>query len=252
MNNKIALITESDQGMGLSAASHLAQKGVSVILTGVSPSKHADSVLHDIRQQGGQACMIDLNVCAPAQFAPFVRRLQHTLRQSFGRQTFDYLVNNAGFGRVNTLMDTTEEEFDALFNINVKSVFFLTQHLLPLIEDHGRILNVSSGLTRFSLPGYASFAIMKGAIEVFTRYLAQEVGPRGIAVNTIAPGAIHTDFGAGALRNPAELEDFLAAATAMGRAGMADDIGAEVASLLTHSSQWLTAQRIEVSGGMNI
>ncbi|MCB1507411.1 MAG: SDR family oxidoreductase, partial [Hyphomicrobiaceae bacterium] len=187
-----------------------------------------------------------------ARFAGFRDALAAALQKTWARSRFDYLVNNAGHGTHALIAETTEDQFDALVNVHLKGVFFLTQTLLPLLEDHGRIVNLSTGLARFSLPGYAAYAAMKGGVEVFTRYLAKELGPRGIAVNTIAPGAIETDFGGGAVRDIPEINRMVAETTAMGRAGQPDDIGEAIASLLTGGSQWITGQRIEVSGGQNL
>lgn len=177
-------------------------------------------------------------------------RLKTALQETWTTDKIDFIVNNAGVGVHAAFADTTEADFDALMNMHFKGAFSLTQGLLPLIKDGGRIVNVSSGLARFSLPGYAAYAAMKGAVEVLTRYLAKELGPRGGAVNTLAPGAIETDFGGGAVRDNTDLNAFVASVTAMGRAGQPDDIGQTVASLLTRDSQWMTGQRIEISGGM--
>jgi NAD(P)-dependent dehydrogenase (short-subunit alcohol dehydrogenase family) len=166
------------------------------------------------------------------------------------RERFDYLVNNAGIGRYAPIAETTEAIFDELMNVHFKGVFFLTQTLLPLIKDGGRILNVSTGLTRFAMPNYGAYASMKGAIEVLTKYLAKELGPRGIAVNVIAPGAIETDFGGGRVRDNAELNQHVASLTALGRVGLPDDIGGAIAMLLAPGSGWINAQRVEASGGM--
>ena len=169
---------------------------------------------------------------------------------TWNREDFDFLVNNAGIGTHAPLAETTEEQFDQLLNIHFKGVFFLTQALLPLMADGGRIVNISTGLTRFTFPGYSAYAAMKGAVEVLTRYMAKELGPRGIAVNTVAPGAIETDFGGGAVRDNAELNHMIAGQTALGRVGLAEDIGGVVASLLSDDNRWVNAQRIEASGGM--
>ena len=188
----------------------------------------------------------------PRAFAAFAERLGGELERVWGRRTFDYLVNNAGIGIHKSFEATTEDDFDTLMAVHIKGVFFLTQRLLPMIEDGGRILNVSSGLARFALPGYAAYGSMKGAVEVLTRYLAKELGPRGIAVNVVAPGATETDFSGGAVRDNPELNRIIAATTAMGRVGLPDDIGGAMAGILASESQWMTAQRIEVSGGQNI
>ena len=254
MNNnstqKIALITGASRGLGKSAALHLAAQGVAVIGTYHSKSAEAQAVVAEIEATGDQAAMLQLDVGDSSSFAGFATVLTEILRSKFGRERIDFLVNNAGVGVHAGVAETTEAQFDQMVNIHLKGPFFLTQTLLPLINDGGRILNVSSGLTRFALPGYAAYASMKGAIEVWTRYLAKELGARGIAVNTLAPGAIETDFGGGAVRDNADLNNFVASVTALGRVGMPDDIGGAVAALLSDGSRWVNAQRIEASGGM--
>ena len=172
------------------------------------------------------------------------------LRSQFDREHFDFLINNAGIGMHANFVDTTVEQFDLLVNIHFKGPFFLTQNLLPLLNDGGRIINVSSGLARFSLPGYGAYAAMKGAMEVLTRYQAKELGARNISVNILAPGAIETDFGGGTVRDNAEVNKMVAGNTALGRAGRPDDIGAAIALLVAPGSQWINGQRIEASGGM--
>jgi NAD(P)-dependent dehydrogenase (short-subunit alcohol dehydrogenase family) len=194
--------------------------------------------------------VLRLDLATASNFRDFAERVQQTLRTRWQRERFDFLVNNAGIGHHASFAATTEAQFDELSNIHFRGVFFLTQAMLPLIADGGRIVNVSTGLTRFSLPGYAAYAAMKGAIEVLTRYLAKELGPRGIAVNTVAPGAIETDFGGGAVRDDDKLNAFIASQTALGRVGRPDDIGPVVTALLTDAGGWITAQRIEASGGM--
>jgi NAD(P)-dependent dehydrogenase (short-subunit alcohol dehydrogenase family) len=193
---------------------------------------------------------LQLDVAASGSFAAFAERVRAELARVWQRERFDYLVNNAGTGVHVAFADTTEAQFDTMVNVHLKGTFFLTQKLLPLISDGGRIVNISSGLARFSLPGYAAYASMKGGIETLTRYLAKELGPRGIAVNVIAPGAIETDFGGGAVRDNAQLNSFVASQTAMGRVGQPDDIGAAISALLQPDNRWMTGQRIEVSGGM--
>ncbi|WP_417408481.1 SDR family NAD(P)-dependent oxidoreductase [Hoeflea sp.] len=250
MTESIALITGGSRGLGRNAALHLARGGAGVIITYLSRAEDAAAVVNEIEALGGKAAALQLDTGDTAQFEEFSNRLSETLKTVWGRDTFDYLINNAGMGINAAFAETSEEQFDTLMNVHVKGVFFLTQRLLPLIADGGRILNVSTGLARFSLPGYAAYAAMKGAVEVLTRYLAKELGPRGIAVNVIAPGAIETDFGGGAVRDNPDINAFVASVTAMGRVGLPDDIGGAIASILLGENQWMTAQRIEVSGGM--
>lgn len=252
MSDKIALITGGSRGLGRNAALHLARKGVGVVLTYRERKDEAERVVQEIENSGGRAAALALDMADTSRFADFAERLSTTLMSVWQRSTFDFLVNNAGGGVHKSFEETTEDEFDGLMSVHLKGVFFLTQTLLPQIEDGGRILNVSSGLARCTWAGYAAYASMKGAVEVLTRYLAQELGPRGIAVNVIAPGAIETDFGGGVVRDNPELNRTIAAATAMGRVGLPDDIGVAVAGILADGSQWMTAQRIEVSGGQNL
>lgn len=247
---QIALITGGSRGLGRSAALHLAKDGVGVVVTYLTKANEAQAVVGEIAAGGGKAAALQLDTGDLGAFPDFVTRLKTALQETWATGEIDFIVNNAGVGIHAAFTDTTEADFDALMNMHFKGTFFLTQNLLPLLKDGGRIVNVSSGLARFSLPGYAAYAAMKGAVEVLTRYLAKELGPRGIAVNTLAPGAIETDFGGGAVRDNADLNAFVASVTAMGRAGQPDDIGQAVASLLTRDSQWMTGQRIEVSGGM--
>ncbi len=252
MDKKIALITGGNRGLGKNAALKLASKGFDVILTFRSHKAEADAVAAEIRNAGGKAAALPLDTSQVATFAAFAGQVKSELQKNWQRNTFDCLVNNAGIGINAPFAETTEAQFDLLMNIHLKGVFFLTQSLLPLMPDGGRILNVSSGLTRFSIPGFAAYASMKGAVEVLTRYLAKELGKRGIAVNVIAPGAIATDFGGGAVRDNKELNAFIASQTALGRAGEPDDIGGVIASLLSEECRWINAQRIEASGGMFI
>lgn len=252
MTDKIALVTGGSRGLGRSAALHLAAKGVGIVLTYRGNREEAEATVAAIEVAGGTAAALQLDTSRTAGFAAFADQLRTTLSATWGRETFDLLLNNAGIGIHAGFAETTEEQFDQLMNIHLKGVFFLTQRLLPLIADGGRILNLSTGLARFSLPGYAAYATMKGGVEVLTRYLARELGPRGIAVNAIAPGAIETDFAGGAVRDNAGLNQMIAASIAMGRVGLPDDIGGAVASILTGENGWMTGQRIEVSGGQNL
>lgn len=247
---RIALITGGSRGLGRNAALALADKGNDVILTYRSRRDEAEAVVAEIVALGRRAVALPLDVADSAGFPAFAGQVRAALRQHWQRERFDYLLNNAGIGIHAGFADTTEAQFDELVKIHFKGPFFLTQALLPLIRDGGRILNVSSGLARFALPGYAAYASMKGAMEVLTRYQAKELGTRGIAVNIIAPGAIETDFGGGAVRDNAQLNAFVASQTALGRVGLPDDIGGAIAQLLAPQSGWINAQRIEVSGGM--
>ncbi|WP_392890885.1 SDR family NAD(P)-dependent oxidoreductase [Pseudomonas migulae] len=250
MTRKIALITGASRGLGKNAALHLATQGIDVIGTYNSRADEAQALVAEIESLGGRAVMLQLDVGQSEGFADFTTQVEQVLRNRFDRQHFDFLLNNAGIGVYANFVDTSVEQFDLLMNIHLKGPFFLTQKLLPLIADGGRILNVSSGLTRFSLPGYGTYAAMKGAMEVLTRYQAKELGARGISVNTLAPGAIETDFGGGTVRDNAAVNKMVADNTALGRVGLPDDIGAAIALLLAPGSQWINGQRVEASGGM--
>lgn len=252
MSTQIALITGGSRGLGKSMALHLAEKGVGVIITYLRNASDAQAVVTQIESAGGKAAALQLDTGDISHFPAFAGQLRTTMDTLWKTTHINFLVNNAGLGAHNAIATTTEEEFDLMMNVHVKGVFFLSQQLLPLLADHGRIINISTGLTRFSYPGYAAYAAAKGAVEVFTRYLAQELGERKIAVNTIAPGAIETDFGGGAVRDNAELNQFVASTTALGRAGLPDDIGGAVAGMLTGANHWITGQRIEISGGQHL
>jgi NAD(P)-dependent dehydrogenase (short-subunit alcohol dehydrogenase family) len=248
--NKIALVTGGSRGLGKNMAISLAKKGIDVILTYNSKKDEAQAVVHEIEQMGQKAAALQLNVGEVKSFADFFEAITAILKDTFGANHFNYLVNNAGVGVYAPFAQTTEEQFDTLVNIHFKGVFFLTQKALPLLADGGGIVNISSGLARFSLPGYSTYSAMKGAIETLTRYQAKELGARGIRVNTVAPGAIETDFGGGAVRDNADVNAFIASQTALGRVGLPDDIGSVVAFLCTDDAKWVNAQRLEVSGGM--
>jgi NAD(P)-dependent dehydrogenase (short-subunit alcohol dehydrogenase family) len=246
----LVLITGGSRGLGRSMALHLAEQGSDIVLTYRNRTEEATAVVAQIEARGRRAIALALDVGDVATFAAFVVALRDTLTQTFGRDRIDALVNNAGFGVHASIADTSEAQFDALMNVHFKGPFFLTQALLPLLADGSRIVNISTGLTRFATPGYAAYAAMKGAIETLTRYQAKELGARGIAVNVVAPGAIATDFGDGVVRDNVQLNAFIASQTALGRVGEADDIGGVVASLLSPANRWINAQRIEASGGM--
>lgn len=246
----IALITGGNRGLGRNAALALARQGVDVILTYRSHADEGVAVVTEIEALGRRATALRLDVTATGQFPTFADAVRAALATHWQREHFNFLINNAGLGVNTPFADTTPAQFDQMMAMHLKGPFFLTQTLLPLLADGGRILNVSSGLTRFALPGYAVYAMMKGGIEVLTRYQAKELGARGITVNTLAPGAIETDFGGGAVRDNADVNAVIAASTALGRAGLPDDIGGVVAALLAPGSGWINAQRIEASGGM--
>ena len=247
---KIAIITGGSRGLGRNTALAVAARGIDLIFTYRTNKAEAEKVAAEIKASGRKALALQLDTGDSASFPAFAETIAAALRDTWGRAHFDYLVNNAGNSAPGPIATMSEAGFDGFYQVHFKGVVFLTQKLLPLIADGGRIVNLSSGLARFSLPGYAAYASMKGAIEVFTRYLAKELGPRGIAANVVAPGAIETDFGGGAVRDNAELNKFVASVTAMGRVGVPDDIGPMIATLLADENRWLTGQRIEVSGGM--
>lgn len=249
---KITLITGASRGLGRNTALNIARKGNDVIFTYQSREQEAQAVVAEIEAMGCKALALQLNVGDVSTFAAFTERLQNALRQIWNRETFDHLVNNAGHGDMAMVADTTEAQFDKLVNVHFKGVFFLTQAMLPLIANGGRIVNVSSGLTRVSYPGFSAYSAVKGAVEILSIYLAKELGGRGIAVNTVAPGAIETDFLGGAVRDMPDLNKIFADMTALGRVGVADDIGPMIASLLTEDNRWINGQRIEVSGGQVI
>ena len=249
-SNKIGIVTGGSRGLGRNTALSLARNGCDVILTYHSNAKEGESAVAEINALERKAVALKLDAGDVASFNDFAKRIKLTLSEQWGRDRFDFLVNNAGTGLAASFSETTEEAFDHLMNVHFKGVFFLTQKLLPLIVDGGRIVNISSGLARFAMPGRSAYGCMKGAIEVLTRYLAKELGPRGITVNTVAPGAIETDFSGGVVRDNPEVNKFIASVTALGRAGVPDDIGPMIASLLSDSNRWVTGQRIEVSGGM--
>lgn len=252
MTNKIALITGGSRGLGRNTALAMAKQGIDVVLTYQSKQALAQAVVDEITAMGGKAVALPLDVAQVKTFDAFASALKHALQTHFQAEKFDFLINNAGTGLTAPFAETTEQVFDDMVNIHLKSTFFVTQKLLPLINDGGRIINISSGLARFTLPGYSAYAAMKGGIEVLTRYMAKELGARQIAVNTVAPGAIETDFGQGLVRDNKEVNAYIAGQTALGRVGVADDIGPMIASLLSENNRWVNAQRIEASGGMLI
>ena len=248
---KIAIVTGGSRGLGRNTVLSLAGRGVDAIFTYHSNRAEADAVAGLVAETGRRAVALQLDAGDVGSFDAFVARVREALG-ALGAERFDYLVNNAGTSHGKSFAQTTEAELDALYQVHLKGVFFLTQKLLPLIHDGGRIVNVSTGLTRIVMPNRAAYGAIKGAVEVLTRYLAKELGPRGIAVNVVAPGAIATDFSGGVVRDNPEVNQAVAGMTALGRAGVPDDIGPMIASLLSEDNRWVNAQRIEVSGGMSI
>ena len=249
---KIGLVTGGSRGIGKDAALNLAKSGFNVILTYQRKEEEAKAVVAEIQALGRQAAALQLDAGEVAGFADFFTQVRHTLATTFGTDRFDFLINNAGAGLDASFADTTEAQFDQVLNVQFKGVFFLTQHALPLLNDGGRIVNISTGLTRFVTPKRAAYASMKGAIEVLTKNLAQELWPRGITVNAVAPGATATDFSGGVVRDNPEVGAHIASLTALGRNGLPTDIGPVIAFLCTEAASWVTAQRIEVSGGLHL
>lgn len=250
--SKIAIITGAGRGLGRNAAINIARKGIDVILTYRNSRAEAEAVVAEIEALGGKSVALQLDVAETSQFDGFVAAVGEALNRVWQRDSFDFLLNNAGHGDLVPFSDITEEQFDAMFNVHVKGVFFLTQKLLPLLADGGRIINYSSGLTRITFPGMSAYIAAKGAVEALSLSLAKELGPRRITVNTIAPGAIETDFLGGAVRDMPELNKQFADMIALGRVGKPDDIGRMLASFLSDDNGWITGQRIEVSGGQVI
>lgn len=250
--SKVALVTGGSRGLGRNMALSIASKGIGVILTYNSKQAEALAVVDEIKALGQNAVALQLNVSEVRSFAGFFNSVSAVLKNDFYTDRLDYLINNAGIGIHKPFSDTSEEEFDQLMNIHFKSVFFLSQKALGMINDGGRIINISTGLARFSTPGYSAYASMKGAVETLTKYMAKELGSRRIAVNIVAPGAIETDFGGGVVRDNVQLNKFIADVTALGRVGVPDDIGGVVAFLCTEEARWINGQRIEVSGGVNL
>lgn len=248
--NKIALVTGGSRGLGKNTALKIASKGIDIILTYQSQKKEAENTVEEIKKLGVNATALQLNVADSKIFDAFFTEVKSILKSVFNTDRFDFLINNASIGIHASFAETTEEQFDNLVNIHFKGAFFLTQKALPLLQDGGAIVNISSGLARFSTPGYAAYASMKGAMETLTKYQAKELGARGIRANIVAPGAIETDFGNGMVRDNEHVNIAIAAQTALSRVGLPDDIGGVVAFLCTEDAKWINAQRIEVSGGM--
>jgi len=250
MPNKIALVTGGSRGLGKNMALSLAQKGNNVIITYQSQKEEAEKVIEEIQQLGQQAVALQLDVANSKTFDSFIESLKSALSETFKADKIDFLINNAGIGTHASFAETTEEQLDTLYSIHFKGAFLLTQKALSILANGGGIINISTGLARFSFPGYAAYASMKGAIETLTKYQAKELGQRGIRVNVVAPGAIETDFGGGTVRDNAQVNAHIASQTALGRVGLPDDIGGVIAFLCSEEARWVNAQRIEISGGM--
>ncbi|MCF0075550.1 SDR family oxidoreductase [Dyadobacter sp. CY261] len=251
-NRKIALVTGGSRGLGRDMAISIAKKGIDIVLTYNSNETAANEVVNEIASMGQTAQAFQLDTSNIKNFANFVEKLSSYLGRQFGKTTFDFLVNNAGTGLFGSVAETTEEAFDSMMNIHFKGVYFFTQKMLPLINDGGSIINISSGVTRTTFPNLSAYASMKGAIEIYTKSLAKELGVRKISANVVAPGAIATDFGGGASKNDDDKRKAIAGITALGRVGEPEDIGGVVAFLCTPEAGWLNGQRIELSGGMMI
>jgi NAD(P)-dependent dehydrogenase (short-subunit alcohol dehydrogenase family) len=251
-DQRIALITGGNRGIGRSTAIHLAKDGVDSVITYRSHPEEAAEVVAEIEELGRRAVALQLDTGDSPSFEAFAGTLATTLEDTWGRDTFDFLVNNAGNSSNSAFAEVTEEELDTLIDIHFKGVFFLTQRLLDQLADGGAIVNLSSGLARFSYPNRIAYGSVKGAVEVLSRYLAAELGPRGIRVNVIAPGAVATDFSGGVVRDTPAMQEVIASNTALGRHAVADDIGPAIASILRDDNHWITGQRIEASGGVHL
>lgn len=250
LNGKIALVTGGSRGLGKNEALSIAKIGGDLIITYRSKKEEAEQTVSEIKSLGRKAVALQLDVADSKSFEAFMDKVKAHLLEVWARDTFDFLINNAGIDRWGMIENISEEHVDDLINVHFKGTFFLTQKALPLLSDGGRVINTSTGLARFSIPGYAAYASMKSAIETFTKYLAKELGGRGITANLVAPGAIETDFTAPAFETNPQMKEVIASNTALGRVGLPDDIGGVVAFLCTENARWINAQRIEVSGGM--
>jgi NAD(P)-dependent dehydrogenase (short-subunit alcohol dehydrogenase family) len=248
--SKIALVTGGSRGLGRDMAISLSKKKIDVILTYHSNKFEADKTVSEIQGNGQKAVALQFDVSDLKSFDQFIYKISNLLKDYWNTDKFDFLINNAGIGVAFPIEQTTEEVFDNLLNIHYKGVYFLTQKSLPMINNNGSIIFISSGTTRFCVPGYSVYSSLKGAVEVFAKYVAKEYGQKGIRSNVVAPGAIETDFNGAAIRNNPQMKEFLAGQTALGRVGNADDVGSVVAFLCTDEAKWINGQRIEVSGGM--
>ncbi len=253
MKSKIALVTGGSRGLGKDMALQLAKKGLDVIITYNSNKTEAEKVVSEIKSFGRKAIALQLDAAEYKEYEPFFKeKLKEALHSTFEATKLDFLINNAGFGVYKSFQDTTIDDFKDMVHVHLMAAFFITQNALNYMNDGGGVVNISSGLARFSTPGYAVYATMKGAIETLSKYQAAELGNRKIRVNIVAPGAIETDFGGGLVRDNQGLNTMLANQTALGRVGLPDDIGSVVAFLCSDDAKWINAQRIEVSGGIHI
>jgi len=252
MSTKIALVTGGSRGLGKDMALNIARKGIDVIITYRSKKEEADEVVKSIEAMGQQSIALMLDMSDFSSLDSFVSEVKQVLQKKWRQTNFDFLINNAGMGTTVPFLQVTEELFTDFLNVHFKGIYFLTQKCVPFINEGGRIINISTGTTRFSNPGYSVYASMKGAVEVFTKYLAKELGAKGIGANIIAPGPIETDFNNAAIRNNPQLKNILSGLSPLGRVGHADDIGSVVAFLCTEDARWINGQRIEVSGGINV
>jgi len=249
---KIALVTGGSRGLGKDMAISLAKKSIDVVVTYSTNKDEANATVEAVKALGGKAAALHLDLKDFKSLDGFIVSLTKTLKETFNADKYDYLINNAGMGATVPFVEMTEEIFNDFLNVHFKSVYFLTQKSLTLINDNGAIINISSGTTRFAIPGYSVYASMKGAVEIFTKYLAKELGARGIRSNVVAPGPVETDFNNASIRNNPQMKGFLSSMSPLGRVGQADDIGSVVAFLCTDDAKWINGQRIEVSGGINV
>jgi len=252
MSTKIALVTGGSRGLGKDMAQSIARKGIDVIITYRSKKEEADEVVKSIEAMGQQAIALALDMSDFNSLDNFVSEVKQVLQKKWNQTNFDFLINNAGMGATVPFLQVTEELFTDFLNVHFKGIYFLTQKFVPFINEGGRIINISTGTTRFSNPGYSVYASMKGAVEVFTKYLAKELGAKGIGANIVAPGPIETDFNNAAIRSNPQLKNVLSGLSPLGRVGNANDIGSVVAFLCTDEARWINGQRIEVSGGINV
>lgn len=251
MSSKIALVTGGSRGLGKDMALSIARKGIDVILTFRNNEEQANAAVEEIEKNGGKAAALHLDMSNFSSLDAFIQNVSSALEAKWNSNSFDFLINNAGMGATVPFKDVTEEIFNDFLNVHFKGVYFLTQKSLPILNDGGRIINISTGTTRFSNPGYSVYASMKGAVEVFTKYLAKELGVRGITANVVAPGPVETDFNNAGIRSNPQMKSVLSTLSPLGRVGKADDIGSVVAFLCTDDARWINGQRIEVSGGIN-